>query len=144
MIGASGAIAAIISRAGRCSGSTGRECRSSIGFTTFAARSGPIWALLVWVGIEVIERGVDSGQGGGVAHWAHVGGFVAGAIAAPFIGSVRAAKNEYFSDDPADNVEYVRRSEQVTAAERALRADPNNAYLMRRLAQASVMPARFS
>lgn len=97
-----------------------------------------IWALLYWIALEVFNGVVASLEdgGGGVAHWAHVGGFVAGAIAAPFLGSITAAQKEYFSDDPGTNVEYVRRNEQVSQAERALRADPGNAYLMRRLAQA--------
>jgi membrane associated rhomboid family serine protease len=134
MVGASGAIAAVMGLFMLRFYKTRVEIFYWIYYIrgTFWVQS--LWALLVWVGKEIIDGVMN--PAGGVAHWAHVGGFVAGAVVAPFIGSVRAAKNEYFSDDPADNVEYVRRSEQVTAAERALRADPNNAYLMRRLAQA--------
>lgn len=91
-----------------------------------------IWALGVWVGLEVLEGLVSTGHG--VAHWAHVGGFFAGLLAAPFLGSVSAAKREYFTDDPETNVEYIRRHEQVTAAERALKADPQNVALMRKVA----------
>jgi hypothetical protein len=104
---------------------------------TFWVRA--VWALAYWVVLEVILGLIDAallGGRGGVAHWAHVGGFVAGAAAAPFLGSVSAARQEYFTDDPATNVEYVRRGEKVTAEEKALRADPTNAYQMRRLAQA--------
>jgi rhomboid family protein len=134
MIGASGAIAAVMGlfmlRFYRTRVEMFYWIRFRVG--TFWVQS--VWALLAWVGLEVLEGVLDAG--GGVAHWAHVGGFAAGALAAPFVGSIRAAKQEYFSDDPADNVEYLRRSEQMAAADKALRADPNNAYLMRRLAQA--------
>jgi rhomboid family protein len=95
-----------------------------------------IWALAFWVGLEVIDGVISAGQGSGVAHWAHVGGFAAGAAAAPFVGGISAAKKEYITDDPETNVEYVRRSEQVMQAERALKADSGNGYLMRKLAQA--------
>jgi membrane associated rhomboid family serine protease len=134
MVGASGAIAAVMGLSMLRFYKTRVEIFYWIYYIrgTFWVQS--LWALMVWVGKEVLEGVLN--PGGGVAHWAHVGGFVAGAGVAPFIGSVRAAKNEYFTDDPEANVEYVRRAEQVAGAERALRADPNNAYLMRRLAQA--------
>ena len=96
-----------------------------------------VWALAIWVGLELLDGIVSAGvkHGGGVAHWAHVGGFAAGAAFAPFVGSLSGAKKEYFTDDPETNVEYLRRHEQVSTAEKALAADPGNAYLMRRLAQ---------
>jgi tetratricopeptide (TPR) repeat protein len=104
-------------------------------FGTFWARA--IWVLPLWFGKEILGGVLEgSSRGGGVAHWAHVGGFVVGALVAPFVGSISAAKEEYVLEDAADNVEYLRRAGEAAAAERALRADPNNAYLMRRLAQA--------
>lgn len=140
MIGASGSIAAIMGLFLLRFHRTEVEIFYWFGFFwrgTFWVRS--MWALAYWVGMEVVE-GVFSaalgGGGGGVAHWAHVGGFVAGAAAAPFLGSYSAAKQEYLTDDPETNVEYVRRGEKVAAEEKALRADPTNAYQMRRLAQA--------
>lgn len=103
---------------------------------TFWVRS--VWALLYWIVLEVFGGVMDSLliQGvGGTAHWAHVGGFVAGAIAAPFVGGLAAAKREYITDDPETNVEYLKRSEVARDAEKALAQDPTNAYLMRKLAQ---------
>jgi membrane associated rhomboid family serine protease len=134
MIGASGAIAAVMG----LSMLRFYKTRVQIFYWIYSVRgtfwAQSLWALLVWVGKEVLDGVLD--PAGGVAHWAHVGGFAAGAVVAPFIGSVKAAKSEYFTDDPADNVEYLKRSEQVAGAERALRGEPNNAYLMRRLAAA--------
>jgi rhomboid family protein len=41
----------------------------------------PAWVMLIyWVGIQVLSGFASSGQTGGVAFWAHVGGFVAGAV----------------------------------------------------------------
>src|SRR5262249_36556883 len=134
MVGASGAIAAIMGLFILRFYRTQVEIFYLLGMFrvgTFWAAS--VWVLLVWIGLEILSAVLD--PNGSVAHWAHIGGFVAGALAAVFVGSVRAAKQEYFSDDPEANVEYVRRGEQVAAAQRALRADPNNAYLLRRLAE---------
>jgi rhomboid family protein len=139
MVGASGAVAAIMGLFMLRFFKTKVEIFWALGWFirgTFWVQS--IWALGIWVGIEIVEGIMDATApgGGGVAHWAHVGGFVAGAIAAPFIGSIHAAKEEYITDDPETNVEYVRRNEFVAAAEKALKADPSNAYQMRRVAQA--------
>jgi membrane associated rhomboid family serine protease len=96
-----------------------------------------LWALLYFLVIDLVSGLLDaSAGGGGVAHWAHVGGFAAGALAAPFLASLSAARKEDVANGPATNVEHVRRSAEAEAAERALRAEPANAYLMRRLAQA--------
>jgi membrane associated rhomboid family serine protease len=94
-----------------------------------------VWVLLYWIGKEILEAALDAGEAGGVAHWAHIGGFAVGAAVAPFLGAVRAAREEFFTDDPETNVEYVRRNEVVASAERALAAEPGNPYLMLRLAE---------
>jgi membrane associated rhomboid family serine protease len=140
MVGASGAVAAIMGLFMLRFYRTRVEVAYWFGFLargTFWVQS--VWALLYWVVLEVfwgvLDAAVPSG-GGGVAHWAHVGGFAAGALAAPFVGGIAGAKREYVTDDPEVNVEYVRRGEVVAAAERALKAEPGNGYAMRRLAKA--------
>jgi membrane associated rhomboid family serine protease len=41
----------------------------------------PAWMMLVyWAGLQLLSGVVSAGEGGGVAFWAHVGGFVAGVI----------------------------------------------------------------
>jgi membrane associated rhomboid family serine protease len=41
----------------------------------------PAWVMLLyWIGIQVVSGLVSAGQTGGVAFWAHVGGFVAGVV----------------------------------------------------------------
>jgi len=34
----------------------------------------------LWIGLQVMNAAIDDGTGGGVAWWAHIGGFVAGAL----------------------------------------------------------------
>jgi membrane associated rhomboid family serine protease len=41
----------------------------------------PAWGMLgVWFGLQLLGGVISHGAGGGVAYWAHVGGFVAGAL----------------------------------------------------------------
>jgi membrane associated rhomboid family serine protease len=41
----------------------------------------PAWVLLgIWFGFQFVMAGSDPGAGGGVAWWAHIGGFVTGMI----------------------------------------------------------------
>jgi membrane associated rhomboid family serine protease len=42
----------------------------------------PAWVMLIyWFGLQLLSGFVNSGgEGGGVAFWAHIGGFVAGVI----------------------------------------------------------------
>jgi membrane associated rhomboid family serine protease len=43
----------------------------------------PAWIVLgLWIGIQVVSGAVTPTDGGGVAHWAHVGGFAAGLVLA--------------------------------------------------------------
>jgi membrane associated rhomboid family serine protease len=140
MVGASGAIAAIMGLFMLRFYQTRVEVFYWFGWFyrgTFWVEA--IWALGYWIVIEIGSGVFDAAFAhgrGGVAHWAHVGGFVAGAIAAPFIGSVQQAQREYITGDPQADVELLKRREQAEALERELKAEPGNAYRMRRLAQA--------
>jgi membrane associated rhomboid family serine protease len=95
-----------------------------------------VWMLGIWLGMELIKGFLDMGAEGGVAHWAHIAGFVVGAGMAPFLGATRAAQEEYVTDDPEVNLEFVRRSEVVGAAAQRERAEPNNPYRKLELANA--------
>lgn len=45
----------------------------------------PAWVFLIyWIGIQLVSGMADQAGGGGVAFWAHVGGFVAGLLLIPF------------------------------------------------------------
>lgn len=139
MVGASGAIAAIMGLFMLRFHKTQVQVAYVFQYRWGTMWVKAVWAMLIWVGIEILQAVFEASflhGAGGVAHWAHIGGFVAGIVAAPFVGGLEEAQREYRTDDPETNVEYLRRSEQVAAAEKALRADPGNAYLLRAVAQA--------
>lgn len=95
-----------------------------------------VWALAIWGGLQALQGVVAARSGDySVAYWAHLGGFLTGLAVAPFVGGTTGARKEFITDDPETNVEYVRRCEKVARAEKELAADPDNAFLMRRLAQ---------
>jgi len=96
------------------------------------------WALLYWIGLETAGGLMDafSDGGDGISHWAHLGGFAAGAAIAPLLGSLAAARSEYVTDDPVANLEAVGQAERIAEAEKALKASPNDVRLLYWLAQA--------
>lgn len=96
------------------------------------------WALLYWLGLEALGGilNVVADGGDGISHWAHLGGFAAGAAVAPLLGSLAAARSEYVSDDPVANLEAVGQAERIAEAEKALKASPDDARLLYWLAQA--------
>lgn len=97
-----------------------------------------VWALLYWLGLETMGGLLDAfaAGGDGISHWAHLGGFAAGAAIAPLLGSVAAARREYVSDDPVANLRAVGQAERIAEAEKALKAAPNDVRLLYWLAQA--------
>jgi membrane associated rhomboid family serine protease len=41
----------------------------------------PAWVMLLyWIGLQILSGLTSIGAGGGVAFWAHIGGFVAGVV----------------------------------------------------------------
>jgi hypothetical protein len=49
-------------------------------FKIFTLRG--FWVLLIYFAYDVLMQAVSRGEGGGVAHWAHIGGFTAGMVLA--------------------------------------------------------------
>jgi membrane associated rhomboid family serine protease/TolA-binding protein len=96
------------------------------------------WALMYWLGLETIGGLLDAftASGDGISHWAHLGGFAAGAAIAPLLGSLAAARSEYITDDPVANLRAVGQAERIAEAEKALKASPNDVRLLYWLAQA--------
>jgi membrane associated rhomboid family serine protease len=53
----------------------------------------PAWVMLIyWFGLQFLGGLMAAGEGGGVAFWAHIGGFVAGAVLVNFF-----ARGEYIN-----------------------------------------------
>jgi membrane associated rhomboid family serine protease len=51
-----------------------------LGFFFFTVRIPAVWALGLWFLMQFIYSAMTAGQVGGVAYWAHIGGFVAGLV----------------------------------------------------------------
>jgi membrane associated rhomboid family serine protease len=52
------------------------------GFRSYRFQARAYWLLPLWLFMELFSGAIFGGSSGGVAHWAHVGGFVFGAVAA--------------------------------------------------------------
>src|SRR6266436_1628343 len=52
------------------------------GFRSYRFQARAYWLLPLWLFMELFSGAIFGGSSGGVAHWAHVGGFVFGALAA--------------------------------------------------------------
>jgi len=56
------------------------------GFRSYRFQARAYWLLPLWLFMEVFSGAILGGSSGGVAHWAHVGGFVFGAVCAVGLG----------------------------------------------------------
>jgi len=56
------------------------------GFRSYRFHARAYWLLPIWLFMELFSGAIFGGSSGGVAHWAHVGGFVFGAVAAVGLG----------------------------------------------------------
>src|SRR6267143_226747 len=56
------------------------------GFRSYRFQARAYWLLPLWLFMELFSGAIFGGSSGGVAHWAHVGGFVVGAVAAVGLG----------------------------------------------------------
>jgi membrane associated rhomboid family serine protease len=52
------------------------------GFRSYRFYARAYWLLPLWLAMELFSGAIFGGSSGGVAHWAHVGGFVFGAVVA--------------------------------------------------------------
>jgi membrane associated rhomboid family serine protease len=56
------------------------------GFRSYRFQARAYWLLPLWLFLEIFSGAILGGSSGGVAHWAHVGGFVFGAVCAVGLG----------------------------------------------------------
>lgn len=138
LVGASGSVAAIMGLFMIRFFRTRVQLFCFLGWTrrTFWVQS--TWALMYWLSLETLGGTISvlAAGGDGIAHWAHLGGFAAGAAAAPFLGSVAAARKEFVCDDPEANFRAISQAERIAEAERALRLSPQDLPLLHWLAAA--------
>lgn len=82
VIGASGAIAAVFACYATLFARRRANARRILGITISSEVLTALWFAAVWIGLQLMTGVAFNGQGGGIAIWAHIGGFVAGLIAA--------------------------------------------------------------
>ena len=80
MVGASGAIGGIMGAYARLFPKVQVHIAIILGFFIVRHTIPALWMLGIWLGMQGISAffSMQGGQQGGVAFWAHIGGFVAG------------------------------------------------------------------
>jgi len=138
-IGASGAIAGIMGLSAVCFLRTKVRIGYLVGLLlywkvgTFDV-AAPVF-LGLWAGWEVLQGTVSSTAGavGGVAHWAHVGGFLVGLGGAATLGLQKRIAREDLVSGRAGADESVGRFAEAGDLERFVRASPQDAEAWRAL-----------
>lgn len=82
VIGASGAIAAVFACYATLFARRRANPRRVLGFTVSSEFLTALWFAAVWIGLQLMTAAAFNGQGGGIAIWAHIGGFVTGLVVA--------------------------------------------------------------
>lgn len=82
VIGASGAIAAVFACYATLFARRRANARQLFGLKLSSEALTALWFAAVWIGLQLMTGVAFNEQGGGIAIWAHIGGFVAGLIVA--------------------------------------------------------------
>jgi membrane associated rhomboid family serine protease len=91
VIGASGAVAAVFACYATLFARSRANPRTIAGVTISSELLTALWFAAVWIGLQLMTGAVFNGSGGGIAIWAHIGGFVAGLVLArPLAGRRRS------------------------------------------------------
>ena len=84
MVGASGAISGVLGAYVLLHPHARILVAIPLGFYLHTVRLKAVWVLGLWFGMQLISSVTASGEGGGVAFRAHIGGFIAGMALIPF------------------------------------------------------------
>lgn len=82
VIGASGAIAAVFACYAMLFARRRANARRILGVTVSSELLTALWFAAAWIGLQLLTGAAFNGQGGGIAIWAHIGGFVTGLVIA--------------------------------------------------------------
>ncbi len=101
---------------------------------TFEAPS--LWAVGVWFGLELLSGFLTIGRGGGVAHWAHIGGFLFGIVMGFAMRSPQDAAQEYTLDEARVSLASMAPRLALEQLLPIVRAHPENEEAREQLARA--------
>jgi membrane associated rhomboid family serine protease len=101
---------------------------------TFEASS--LWAVGVWFGLELVSGFLSIGGAGGVAHWAHIGGFIFGIGMGFAMRSPQDAIQEYTLEDARVSLVSMAPRLAVEQLLPIVRAHPENEEAREQLARA--------
>ena len=82
VIGASGAIAAVFACYAMLFARRRANARRILGITMSSELLTALWFAAAWIGLQLLTGAAFNGQGGGIAIWAHIGGFMTGLVVA--------------------------------------------------------------
>ncbi|MDO9487942.1 MAG: rhomboid family intramembrane serine protease [Sphingomonadaceae bacterium] len=82
VIGASGAIAAVFACYATLFAKSRANARTFLGVTISSEVLTALWFAAVWIILQLMTGAAFNAGGGGIAIWAHIGGFVAGLLIA--------------------------------------------------------------
>lgn len=97
-VGASGAIAAVLGAYLILFPKARVVCLIPLGYFITTARVPAVIVLLLWIGMQFISVSFIGGYGtgsGGVAYWAHIGGFVAGILLILILPKTKPPRSAY-------------------------------------------------
>lgn len=94
-----------------------------------------IAAYFIWNDVIGLMIENATGSGGGVAHWAHIGGFVCGVVYAFLCGLTGEAKTEYITDEAEASLEQNHGTNAMQSAQQLLAMKPNDPQAHRLMAR---------
>ena len=98
------------------------------------------WLIAGWVTffdlIPIAWQAMTGDEGGGVAHWAHVGGLLCGVAYAFLIGSPREGKTEYLVDSARQSLDMSHAGNALESAQQVVMMKPEDPVGYQLLAQA--------
>ena len=98
------------------------------------------WLIACWVGffdvIPLVAQALVGGEGGGVAHWAHIGGLLCGVLYAFLIGAPREGKSEYLVDSARQSLDMSLDGNALEAAQQVVMMKPDEPIGYQLLAEA--------
>jgi hypothetical protein len=101
---------------------------------TFEAPS--LWAVGVWFGWELLQGFLSIGGGEGVAHWAHIGGFLFGIVMGFAMRSPQDAAQEYTTEDARTSLASMAPRTALEQLLPIVRAHPDNDEAREQVARA--------